>query len=208
MAKSRYPNGARDLAVARMHAELRQGRWAPGAALDATALAAEFGMSASPVREALALLLGARVIEASHRNGFSVPRLMPHELAEEYRLLAMIADGLVRLEAPFPSDRDDPMTDTSLGRLIWALACRTGATATIPIIATTTLRIANYVRAEPAVLVDCDEEAAALARALAEGGQAPLRDALQIAFHRRISATAAICRAAEKRSKRIGALFE
>lgn len=205
---SRFPKGARDLVVGRVHADLRRGRWAPGATLDVTALAAELGMSPSPVREGLALLIGERVLESSHRSGFSVPRLMPYELADEYRVLGMIADGLAGLIEKGVVPSEEVSRAPRIDRLVWSFALRANVPTAVPLIAAGTLRIANYLRAEPFVIADCEEEAAQLARLASTGTQTALRRCLRQAFRRRIVAAAGICRAAEKTSKSFEKVFE
>lgn len=203
-AKSRYPGGARDQAVAALLAHLAQGRWRPGAVLDASELARELGMSASPMREALTLLLGARILAANHRSGFSLPRLMPYELAEEYRLLGAIADHLLRnandvLEAALPVSEAP-----ALERFLLSLASRTGPLAATPVLMATSRRLGCYLRAEPQVVSDCDTEMRAIADMLAANRCRDARLALRRALGRRAAHAEAICRHAEAAPRSAG----
>jgi DNA-binding GntR family transcriptional regulator len=63
---------------------LREGRYAPGARLEANRLAEELGVSMTPVRDVLHRLVGERLVEAASGDGFHVPRLTEAELRDLY----------------------------------------------------------------------------------------------------------------------------
>lgn len=63
---------------------LREGNFAPGYRLEANRLADELGVSMTPVRDALHRLVGERLVEASSRDGFHVPRVTEADLRDLY----------------------------------------------------------------------------------------------------------------------------
>lgn len=63
---------------------LREGRFLPGARLEANRLSADLGVSMTPVRDALHRLVGERLIEASSGEGFHVPQLSEADLRDLY----------------------------------------------------------------------------------------------------------------------------
>ena len=82
-AESRDPYGAA-LGAVRQFAEA--GRFIPGEALVVTDLAAEVGLSPTPVREALACLAGEGLIERRRGRGYFYPQLTASEVIDLFEL--------------------------------------------------------------------------------------------------------------------------
>src|SRR5947209_1572479 len=80
--------GAEPFAVAlgELRARLRRGAFRADERLAATDLAGEFGLSATPVREALSRLAGEGLLEDRRGLGFFVRRLSRADIAALYRL--------------------------------------------------------------------------------------------------------------------------
>ena len=80
---SRDPYG---VALDAMRQFTREGRFKPGGALVVTELAAEIGLSPTPVREALACLAGEGLIERQRGKGYFYPVLSAAEIIDLYEL--------------------------------------------------------------------------------------------------------------------------
>lgn len=106
-----------------VRAEIASGRLAPGSSLVETALAARFGVSRTPVREALRRLEQDRLVERAER-GLRVRTADPQEVLELYEarilLEAAVARGAAErrragdvaiLEGLLEADRSDGVTD-------------------------------------------------------------------------------------------------
>lgn len=75
------------------------GRMAPGAPLVETTLAEHFGVSRTPVREALQRLEQANLAERGARRAVVVRRMAPEDLAELFEAAGEIESGLAALAA-------------------------------------------------------------------------------------------------------------
>lgn len=75
------------------------GRLKPGQRLDEVGLAARFGVSRTPIREALIQLAASSLVEIRPRRGAFVARLGPRELIESFELMAEIEASCARLAA-------------------------------------------------------------------------------------------------------------
>jgi len=78
-------NVLRSLLTAIVKGQLAEGQW-----LNAQKLAEEFGVSATPVREALVELTTIGVVEMQHNRGTIIRRFGPTELLEVYQLRAVL----------------------------------------------------------------------------------------------------------------------
>ncbi|MFA5963756.1 MAG: GntR family transcriptional regulator [Sphingomonas sp.] len=89
------PAQAMERSYATLKQMLREGVFAPGMRLEAIRLADELGVSMTPVRDVLHRLAGERLVEASSREGFHVPRFTEAALRDLYEwnsaLLVMAA---------------------------------------------------------------------------------------------------------------------
>jgi len=86
--------------------EIATGIVAPGSRLDETELAARFGVSRTPVREALIQLASAGILELRPRRGAIVPELAPHRLIEMFEVMAELEGMCGRLGARRMSDAE------------------------------------------------------------------------------------------------------
>lgn len=75
------------------------GEFSPGSRLDETALAARFGVSRTPVREALQQLAAAGLIEIRPRRGATVAVASPERLYEMFEVMAELEAMCARLAA-------------------------------------------------------------------------------------------------------------
>lgn len=82
-SESRNPYGTALAAVKQLAAE---GRFLPGEPIVVTELAAEVGLSATPVREALACLAGEGLIERRRGSGYFYPSLEAAEVIDLFEL--------------------------------------------------------------------------------------------------------------------------
>jgi DNA-binding GntR family transcriptional regulator len=101
------------LALGELRARLRQGEVRPDQRLAATEIAQALGLSATPVREALARLAGEGLLEDRRGQGYYLRRLGGADLADLHRLhLAHLAVALDRCALaggpPGPDDRRGP----------------------------------------------------------------------------------------------------
>jgi DNA-binding GntR family transcriptional regulator len=87
------PSSHADEIVRRIQQEILQGRMAPGTKLDELALAEQFGVSRTPVREALHRLSASGVLTLRGRQGVHVTQLSVAELLDAYFVVANL-EGL------------------------------------------------------------------------------------------------------------------
>jgi DNA-binding GntR family transcriptional regulator len=86
--------------------EIATGRIIPGAKLDETDLAARFGVSRTPIREALIQLASTGLIEMRPRRGAVVPEVGPQRLVEMFEVMAELEAMCGRLAARRMSEAD------------------------------------------------------------------------------------------------------
>ena len=79
--------------------DIATGKLAPGAHLDEVQLASQFGVSRTPVREALNMLAGEGLVEARPRRGTVVAELSPHRLVEMFEVMGELEAMCARLAA-------------------------------------------------------------------------------------------------------------
>ena len=96
--------------LAALRERILDGRLAPCAAISEPALAQEFGVSRSPLREALFALEGRGLLESAVGRGFAVRPLEARDAEDAYTILATL-DGLaLRLAGVPPSDDLEALT--------------------------------------------------------------------------------------------------
>lgn len=78
----------------------------PGAHLDEVELAARFGVSRTPIREAISLLAGEGLVEIRPRKGAVVASPSPQRLLEMFEVMAELEGLCARLAARRASDAD------------------------------------------------------------------------------------------------------
>ena len=86
--------------------EIATGRLLPGTRLDETDLATRFGVSRTPIREALRLLVGEGLVENRPRRGSVVAQMSPHRLVEMFEVMAELEAMCVRLASRRMSEED------------------------------------------------------------------------------------------------------
>src|SRR5688572_27273949 len=79
--------------------EIAMGRLAPGSRIDEAALEARFGVSRTPVREALIQLASSGLVEVRRRKGAVVRVLEPKRLFEMFEVMAELEAGCARRAA-------------------------------------------------------------------------------------------------------------
>ena len=89
-----------DSVAAALRAALQQGRWSPGAALRQEDLAAEFGVSRIPVREALNKLQAEGLIVVEPNRGAFVASLSAPEVNEIFDLRVLLECDALRHAIP------------------------------------------------------------------------------------------------------------
>src|SRR4051812_6048808 len=73
---------------AKIEEEVALGILPPGTRLDESELAARFGVSRTPIREALIQLTSIGILEMKPRRGAVVPNLSPRKLVEMFEVMA------------------------------------------------------------------------------------------------------------------------
>jgi DNA-binding GntR family transcriptional regulator len=96
--------------------DLRDGRLAPGMAIDEAALCSRFRVSRTPVREALLLLSARGLIDIAPRSGIFVRRLAPLEVVGMMEGLAELEAVLARLAAMRIADSQRSLLHAALER--------------------------------------------------------------------------------------------
>jgi DNA-binding GntR family transcriptional regulator len=84
---------------------LRAGRWKPGDALRQEELAAEFGVSRIPVREALGRLQAEGLLVVEPNRGAFVPVLDAGEVSEIFDLRVLLETDALRRAVPAHTPR-------------------------------------------------------------------------------------------------------
>lgn len=86
--------------------EIAVGKLRPGDHLDEVELAARFGVSRTPLREALRLLRGEGLVEDRAPRGTVVVQVTPHRLVEMFEVMAELEAMCARLAARRMTDAD------------------------------------------------------------------------------------------------------
>ena len=108
--------------AARIRAKILSGAYPPGSALRQDTIAAEYGTSKIPVREALVQLRSEGLVDIFVHRGFQVRALSRHEAEEVFRLRLAIEPAAVALGARAATDSDREQGRAALGALNAALA--------------------------------------------------------------------------------------
>lgn len=86
--------------------EVATGRLLPGTRLDEVELATRFGMSRTPIREALSQLAGEGLVEVRARRGMVVAQVSPQRLVEMFEVMAELEAMCARLAARRMTDAE------------------------------------------------------------------------------------------------------
>jgi DNA-binding GntR family transcriptional regulator len=90
----------------RIEEEIATGKLAPGTHLDEVEMTQRFGVSRTPVREALSLLAGEGLVEIRPRRGAVVAQATPQRIVEMFEVMAELEAMCARLAARRISDAD------------------------------------------------------------------------------------------------------
>ncbi|MBR3379668.1 MAG: GntR family transcriptional regulator, partial [Bacillus sp. (in: Bacteria)] len=82
------------------------GQFQPGERINETQLAKQFGVSRSPVREAMRLLEKDELLIADHRSGYSVYTLTERDVEELYQVRMALETLAVKLACKEATDRE------------------------------------------------------------------------------------------------------
>ncbi|MER7542611.1 GntR family transcriptional regulator [Actinomadura sp.] len=105
-AKSgKRPKTAQEAVFAEIRRAILAGRFSPGAQILPDQLAAEYGVSRVPVRDALRLLESEGLVSYAAYHGYQVTQLTEEELLELQRLREILEDEAVRAGAPKITDQ-------------------------------------------------------------------------------------------------------
>jgi len=102
MSTARLPERLRES----IEEDIATGRLLPGTRLDEVELATRFGVSRTPIREALRLLLGEGLIETRPNRGAVVAQVTPQRLIEMFEVMAELEAMCARLAARRMSDAE------------------------------------------------------------------------------------------------------
>jgi DNA-binding GntR family transcriptional regulator len=108
--------------IVRFRDRILSGTYAPGSALRQDSLAAEFGTSKIPVREALVQLQSEGLVDIFPNRGFQVRPLTGAELDEVFRLRLQIEPTAVALGAKLAAAADHHAAQSALEQLNEATA--------------------------------------------------------------------------------------
>ena len=107
--------------TARIREKILSGAYAPGSSLLQDAIAAEFGTSKIPVREALVQLRSEGLLDVYAHRGFQVRPVSAQELAEVFRLRLQIEPAAVAAGARCADEEDHIAAKSALNALNGAL---------------------------------------------------------------------------------------
>lgn len=118
-----------------LRGELARAERAPGGQIRVDETAARFGISPTPVREALARLSGERLVRGCRRQGYFVPQPSASDLIQLFTLSEMHLLTAIRLQSrqsPQGSGRSDEQLDNipedaALGRILLTILARAEA---------------------------------------------------------------------------------
>ncbi len=162
-----------DLVLQDVRGRLRAGAWPPGTRIAATELAAAFGFSATPVREALSRLTGEGLLEDRRGQGFFVRGLGAADVRDLWSLrlaCLRIARAPDRPAAASPVAERDPLTATEA--LFAEMIGRSGGRALARLHGRVALQLGPVRRQEPHLFADLEDEAVRVLAAVGTPGEA------------------------------------
>lgn len=106
MDGSTHPRDLGESAYARIRAAIRDGSLAPGERLTETDLAARFGVSRTPVRQAIARLEAEGLLTHEARRGLAVTRPDHQQVVELYVMREVLEGAAARLAAQHASETE------------------------------------------------------------------------------------------------------
>lgn len=194
-----------EVALAALRTRLRDGVFAPGGRIPASALASSLRLSATPVREALSRLAGEGLVEERRNQGFFVRMLSGVDVADLYRLALaqlLILAGRERDRrppvAPDAGSGTDPVA--AVEGFFQAWVAQGGSGALVQMHRTIAAQLGPVRRVEPRVFDDLGLEADELLASAGRDGSS-FTQALRRFHGRRIQAADKLAAALNQRSK-------
>lgn len=166
---------------------LMQGVWPPGEKLEALRLADELGISMTPVRDCLNRLVGERLVDMTHGEGYRVPRLNEKALRDMLAVngtlleLALVDRSEEWIDGEYKSE-NDAYADR-VGSFFDFMASLSGNIIIVEIVRSLNERMHAVRMKEPMVIPDTLQEIEELEQ-LSTKQDSALRSKLQI-FHQR-----------------------
>ena len=116
VAQLRPTGGSQDEVLAELRRVLVSGRVRPGTLLPLDQIAAAFGVSRTPVREALKTLLGEGLIRHNHRGGYIVHAPGREEFVELYTIRSALERAALEIAVPQAGEAERQALRASLER--------------------------------------------------------------------------------------------
>ncbi len=110
------PNSVADLAYERIRGLVLSGELAPGTRLGQVDLAERFGISRTPVREALRRLAGEGLVDFHSNRGFRVADLGLDAVLRRLEVRAILEPGIARLAAQRRTERNVELLNGCIAR--------------------------------------------------------------------------------------------
>jgi hypothetical protein len=179
----------------RLKADILGGRYPPGAVLVVHAIAEEYGVSISPVRDSAQRLIGERLLAAQPGGGFSVPEVTMESLRDLYIWHGQLIRQALKARAPASregefadatlSDAADPVALARTASALFALiGARSRNQEHVHAIVSAGERLGIARLAEPGLIPDAAAELQAVWTLAMFGPDAALREAVW-SYHRR-----------------------
>lgn len=115
--RGKRPPTAQEAVFAEIRREILAGNMPPGTQVLPDQLAAEYGVSRIPVRDALRLLESEGLVSYAAYHGYQVTRLTEAELLELQRLRGILEDEAVRVGAPKVAAPELEVMNTALAEM-------------------------------------------------------------------------------------------
>lgn len=122
VAQLRPSGTSQEALLAELRRVLASGRVRPGAQLPLDGIAQAFGVSRTPVREALKTLLGEGLIRHDHRGGYLVHAPSRDEFVELYTIRSALEQAALTIAVPLAGEPERVSLRASLERQRTALA--------------------------------------------------------------------------------------
>jgi len=183
---------------------LLTGAWPSGQRLEAVRIADEFGVSITPVRDALNRLVGERLVHSAPGDGFHVPRFDETEfrtLLHWHHILLLAALRNRRGSFPqveVPRGHDGIGERTAL--LFGAIAATVGNSELDWVMSNAAARLGSFRRCENAVFGNVEDELDAIEQLASSASRGTLRRAIDHYHRRRTDHAAVITRLARDMS--------
>lgn len=182
------PHPKRELLFEELRRKLRAGAYLPGQRIDPAPIAAEYGISLTPVRGALHMLLGANLIEDHGLHGVYVPLPSTRELRDAYDWIQHVLSAACENDTLPPPYQPPISPDVDPAQAAWelfdALSSNEKHPALRQIVQQANDFLAPVRHAKKHLITDAHEELSNLHRLWTQGDLPGLQAALH-AYHDR-----------------------